>query len=677
MRNHKWSSMFGRKKIAALSLGVALGAGVLVASGATSASADAWLTYKYTVSSPSGLGINSVAADPATHSVYAEAMSDVDATLNRILAIDGTTGQITDSIAVPTIQDAGQLVVDSAKNLLYAVTSGPNGGNGQVAVMDLTTKQIVTTLTGPALNDAGQIAINPTTHDAYVINYGLGHAGPVVVIDGTTHQVKATINDPMLVNSTGIAFNPVNNLVYVTNLGFRDPPATPSNVAIINPATDTVVKTLSGPAFSGSYAIVADATTGDVYLDSGSSIVEIDGAANAISRTFASSLIQNPTGLAIDENTGSLLIAGGGSLAPDQPQVVSVDLSNGAVSAAAKYSNGQSTRNIAVDSTSRLVYTLNNDFQNPESISILAFRPAPTTMRISAPDRFSNAVEIAKAAFPGAAPVVYVATGMNYPDALGAGAAAASAAGPLLLTTPTDLPASVKAEIQTLSPSKIIVVGGPNSVSDDVFAQLQTLAPTVTRQGGADRYEASRNIVAGQFPHATTAFIATGANFPDALSATSAAASKHAPVLLVPGTNPSVDSQTLGLLDSLGVTDIMITGGPASVSPGIESQLRAKYGSSHVTRLGGADRYEASTAINTQFFTAPTQAFLATGNNFPDALAGGVLAANKTAPLFVVHGDCVPASSISALKAWGVTKVTLIGGTASLTPNVASLKECN
>ncbi|MFB2583626.1 cell wall-binding repeat-containing protein [Herbiconiux liukaitaii] len=305
---------------------------------------------------------------------------------------------------------------------------------------------------------------------------------------------------------------------------------------------------------------------------------------------------------------------------------------------------------------------------------------APLTVgvsaRISAPDRYSNAVQIAKAAYPGAAEVVYVATGQNYPDALSAGAAAADAGGPLLLTTQNALPAEVKQAIQTLAPSRIVVVGGPNSVSAAVLDELRTITPNVVRQGGADRYEASRAIVEGQFDAATRAFIATGATFPDALSATSAAASVDAPVLLIPGTNPSVDPKTLALLDELGVTDITITGGPNSVSPAIEAQLKAKYGSARVTRLGGADRFEASVNINEQYFSTATEAYLATGLNFPDALAGGVLAAGKGAPLLVVRGDCVPATTREALSQWGVSKVTLLGGTASLTPAVGTLARC-
>src|SRR6185437_7751920 len=85
------------------------------------------------------------------------------------------------------------------------------------------------------------------------------------------------------------------------------------------------------------------------------------------------------------------------------------------------------------------------------------------TQRIAGADRFATSVAIAKAAYPTTAPTVYVATGLNYPDALSAAPAAAHAGGPLLLTSWT-LPDSVRQEIQSLQPSNIVIVGGLNVV---------------------------------------------------------------------------------------------------------------------------------------------------------------------------------------------------------------------
>jgi putative cell wall-binding protein len=59
-------------------------------------------------------------------------------------------------------------------------------------------------------------------------------------------------------------------------------------------------------------------------------------------------------------------------------------------------------------------------------------------------------------------PVVYVATGENFPDALGAAAAAAVQGGPVLLVRNTSIPAATAAELARLSPNVIYVAGGTN-----------------------------------------------------------------------------------------------------------------------------------------------------------------------------------------------------------------------
>lgn len=315
-----------------------------------------------------------------------------------------------------------------------------------------------------------------------------------------------------------------------------------------------------------------------------------------------------------------------------------------------------------------------------ESSTVSFTVTAPITVdRIAGTDRYDGAVQIAKQAFPTTAPVVYIATGLNYPDALSAAPVAAHNNGPLLLAPGTSLPNEVETEIQSLDPMSIVVVGGVNSVSPNVVSQLQTAVPTatVTRASGTDRYGSSQEVTASGFPTgATTAFIANGANFPDALSATSAAASKSAPVILVPGGSSSLDSNTVGLLQALGVTTLVITGGTSSISTGIETQLDGLFGTQNVQRLGGADRYATSTLINQAYFPAADHLYMATGTNFPDALAGGVLAAVKSSPLLVAQPTCIPSEELQALATWDTTKLTLLGGTSALAPQVTALQTC-
>ncbi|MDO7883368.1 cell wall-binding repeat-containing protein [Salinibacterium soli] len=295
--------------------------------------------------------------------------------------------------------------------------------------------------------------------------------------------------------------------------------------------------------------------------------------------------------------------------------------------------------------------------------------------RIAGADRFDVAVNISQTAFPSGSANVFIATGLNYPDALSAGPTAGVFDAPLLLTNTDALPPAVVAEIQRLGATHAVIVGGPASVSDAVFDQLTGLVGdgNVERLSGADRYEASRNIVDYGFDDVDSIYITTGRNFPDALSAGAAGAGNGTPVLLVDGLASSVDPVTLALIASLTPSTIQIAGGPASVSPQIESQLSGLY---PVERRSGADRYAASISINAAAFDVASHAFLATGLKFPDALAGSSLAAGLDAPLYVVPTTCVPAGVLSELERLHVSRVTLLGGPVSLTPAVEDLTGC-
>jgi putative cell wall-binding protein len=302
--------------------------------------------------------------------------------------------------------------------------------------------------------------------------------------------------------------------------------------------------------------------------------------------------------------------------------------------------------------------------------------PRPTVDRISGSDRYAAAVGISQSGFPDTAPVVYLVSGEKFPDALSAAPAAAKEGGPLLLTTSASLPTVVRDEIARLDPARIVVVGGVNSVSENVLTTLRTLAPTVERQAGDDRYAASRNLVDAVFGDAgaEVLYVATGANFPDALSASAAAGAKDSPVLLVPGGSSTLDSATIALVNQLAPDAIRIAGGVNSVSPGIQAALTGLAPS--VTRLGGADRFAASQAINQDAFATAPSIYVANGFNFPDALAGAALAARNTSPLYVTPTTCLAQGLAAETGRLGATKLILLGGPNSLTPAVEQLMGC-
>jgi putative cell wall-binding protein len=156
---------------------------------------------------------------------------------------------------------------------------------------------------------------------------------------------------------------------------------------------------------------------------------------------------------------------------------------------------------------------------------------APTT-RIAGANRYETAIEISKHAFGnGEPPVVVIATGADFPDALAGAPLATVLGGPVLLTRPGDLPQSVRNEIIRLDPAEILVLGGTTAVSSAVFDELTDLAPA-TRIAGADRYATAVEISQHLFAVAAAVYVAVGTNFPDALAGAAAAAAAGAPVLL-------------------------------------------------------------------------------------------------------------------------------------------------
>jgi putative cell wall-binding protein len=316
--------------------------------------------------------------------------------------------------------------------------------------------------------------------------------------------------------------------------------------------------------------------------------------------------------------------------------------------------------------------------ERQEAYAARAHAPA-TAWRIAGSDRYATGVAVSQAGFELGAPVVYVATGAGFADALSAAPAAAHAGGPLLLVQPGGIPQVVRDEIVRLQPSLIVVVGGNGAVSDGVFGELTKLAPSVRRDSGADRYETSRVVTERAFgggADVEVAYIATGSDFPDALSAGAVAGAYDVPVVLVPGLGTSVDKPTEALFENLGVYMTGIAGGEGAVSKGVENHLGALLGPENVVRFSGADRYATSVALNEGVFEWATGGFLATGTGFADALSGAALAGYLPLPLWVVPNTCVFQSVVTQGTQLGVTDYYLLGGPGALGAGVEELYIC-
>jgi putative cell wall-binding protein len=335
------------------------------------------------------------------------------------------------------------------------------------------------------------------------------------------------------------------------------------------------------------------------------------------------------------------------------------------------------------------VITLTEGQSQALSDIVLVHR-ATATVRIADSTRFSTAVAITKTLFPEtsaqAIPILYIANGLKYPDALAAGPAAIHGGGALLTVTPTNIPEVVAVEIERLHPKKIVVVGGPASVSEDVFTSLgQYVANPATdlqRIGGATRFEVAEKIIEFAFAAPVqNAYFATGLNYPDALAAAPAAGALDAPIFLVDGTARDLSADTVNLMYNLHVSDAHIVGGSHSMSDSmvhsITSSLRptGPFDSTSQSRYEGTNRYTAAVAVNRNFVESDI-AFLASGAGYADALAGGPLAGAWGVPLYLSTPTCVPPEVLVDLKRLNVNLVVLLGGEMSLGTKVKNLVSC-
>lgn len=284
-------------------------------------------------------------------------------------------------------------------------------------------------------------------------------------------------------------------------------------------------------------------------------------------------------------------------------------------------------------------------------------------------DRYASAAALSAASYAPGVPVVYIATGASFPDALAAGPAAARLGGPVLLVERGRIPAVTAAELRRLRPTRIVVAGGASVVASTVVSALNAYAPWVTRQSGADRYATAAAVSAATFPsRVSVVYIATGGNYPDALAAGPATGLRGGPVLLV-ATN-EIPAATAAELRRLKPSQIVVAGGASVVSNAVLSRLKAYAGT--VTRQAGTDRYTTAVAIslaNHSRSVVPV-VYLATARGFPDALAAAPVAGRDRGPVLLVGPTSLPASVAAELRRLSPNRIVIVGGRATISDAV-------
>ncbi len=306
--------------------------------------------------------------------------------------------------------------------------------------------------------------------------------------------------------------------------------------------------------------------------------------------------------------------------------------------------------------------------------------------RIAGADRYETAIEIAKTNYPNGLVVmndnyktVILADGHNFADALVGGVLASQYDAPLLLTERARLTKVTKDYIEANDVNRVIVLGGEYSVTPAVWAELVEMGIHVERVNGANR--AATAVKVGEnvikllndgnevkfnkgFTHNGRVFLAYEGDFADALTASVPAAEFGTPILLT-ATN-KLSPETAKALADWNVREVIIVGGPNSVSEAVAEEVRA-IGNITVGRYYGLNRATTAMEIAKHFYNQTTFAYVASGSIWADALAGAPLAAKESAPILLVEKDNVPKDVADYIKASLITQVEILGG-----PNTVS-----
>ncbi|WP_111719428.1 cell wall-binding repeat-containing protein [Homoserinimonas sp. OAct 916] len=190
------------------------------------------------------------------------------------------------------------------------------------------------------------------------------------------------------------------------------------------------------------------------------------------------------------------------------------------------------------------------------------------TTRIGGADRFETGRLLVADAFATSA-TAYFATGLDFPDALSASAAAGKIGAPVILVDgrKKSVDKATSALAKKLGVKTAYIAGGTGAVSAGIETSLKKTA-SVKRLSGTDRYSTSVAINKSAFTTANQAYFAVGTGYADALAGAALAGKNAAPLYVVP--KNCVSSDVIAGVKSLKVTQRVLLGGKAVLGAGVE-----------------------------------------------------------------------------------------------------------
>lgn len=209
----------------------------------------------------------------------------------------------------------------------------------------------------------------------------------------------------------------------------------------------------------------------------------------------------------------------------------------------------------------------------------------------------------------------------------------------------------------TLALSMVLPIGVVNA---DKQNTQQEKSQQTTRISGKDRIQTSVEISKSAYTTSENVVLASGFNFADALSAGQLASALDAPLLL--SSQNKLDSQAKNEIERLKAKKVYVVGGDNAISKsGVDTTLKSK--NIDVTRLEGQDRYSTSQKVmeKTKEIINPEYLLIASGKNFPDALAATSFFVNHKSVMVLSDGVTYPQSNLQEIAIGGKNQPPLKG----------------
>lgn len=198
------------------------------------------------------------------------------------------------------------------------------------------------------------------------------------------------------------------------------------------------------------------------------------------------------------------------------------------------------------------------------------------------------------------------------------------------------------------------------------------LQVNVQRVAGDTRYDTMSELISnvGGWSASDKVILASGTNYPDALSASALAGVHDAPIILTDPTELS--SKAAATIKQLGPSTIYVVGGPSAVSDAV-LQAASNICGSNTIRLYGSTRYETSLEILRQCNSSSDTVIVATGANYADSLSISPFAYVTKSPIVLCdpYGG-ITQEAVEAIRAGGFSRAILVGGNAAVPDVVIS-----